>query len=726
MLFMQMQPLDFTKIVKKIEAHKILLPDFQRDFVWKDENMQKQIVASVFAQMPIGSILLLKSKPDEFCSKNIGSNDEVDNSLLDEEVEFLLDGQQRLTVLTNVFSDVIFEQCKNWKNLKSPNLKRRFFLSIPKWETYYNNEGMTDVLGVRRLQNPCDSFGNVSFLTSDVLSHIEVRSFLSGDNKVFNPQSTLNHSLDSFCTNTGENYLIPLYVFIPTENNQNSAPVRKKKIIEGIGKKIVDEIIDKFITLSDPSEKSKLLNSLLPSNVVQSIESKILVDFDSAIEDLEDSLGDLSDVWTENLRKYIDSCLTKMAISEIEVSSEQRARAIDIYENLNRGGISLSTFDLVMARVAIVSKVNFRERITDNILKSRTYDANLMPSSAGNLFKKKYASGGYIAAQNTKCITDSGVDKTYIDAFLNVMSLYCNNKLYNPQEYNLDHIKRNRILQLDPSEIDGNCEKICTALDRALFFFQSRCGIRYIKELNNSLMLVLVATVFTNDDYFNDRKIHEKLEAWYWASIFSGEFDKDQNSVLIKDLKQFIGMIQGLRNDTWIREMSNSVLNSNNYSDKELLLLEKVSQERYPKKLLRNYISQYFLAKTYTDMFDKNLMISVFSDVADTLELHHIVPLGSVNKVFESTNTLRQKKDNICNSPLNFVFITKASNLAISNKSLNDYAQIITITAKSTLLISDYVDSNSVSDDQKVKAILTNRYNNLRGLIQNRILKLLV
>ena len=39
------------------------------------------------------------------------------------------------------------------------------------------------------------------------------------------------------------------------------------------------------------------------------------------------------------------------ALNKIEVSGEQRDRAIDIYENLNRGGISLNTFDLVMARV---------------------------------------------------------------------------------------------------------------------------------------------------------------------------------------------------------------------------------------------------------------------------------------------------------------------------------------------------------------------------------------
>ena len=69
---MENQRLDFGEIVRKIAEDKMLLPDFQRGFVWKDEE-QRKIVASVLAKMPIGSILLLKSKPDEYASKSIAA-----------------------------------------------------------------------------------------------------------------------------------------------------------------------------------------------------------------------------------------------------------------------------------------------------------------------------------------------------------------------------------------------------------------------------------------------------------------------------------------------------------------------------------------------------------------------------------------------------------------------------------------------------------------------------
>lgn len=64
---------DLTELIKQIEANEILLPDFQREFVWKDVDQQKQLISSVLARMPVGSILLLQSSnPKEFSSKALG------------------------------------------------------------------------------------------------------------------------------------------------------------------------------------------------------------------------------------------------------------------------------------------------------------------------------------------------------------------------------------------------------------------------------------------------------------------------------------------------------------------------------------------------------------------------------------------------------------------------------------------------------------------------------
>lgn len=720
---MQEQSIDFRNIVKNIENHKIVLPDFQREFVWKDESMQKQLVASVFAKMPIGSVLLLKSSPKEFASKNIGSKIATNCDDLANEVEYLLDGQQRITVLANVFSNIIFEQTPKVSDLNSPSLKRRFFLKIPHWKSIYGDEDYNDILGVKNFTNPQDSYGNVNFLTNDILPYIETKSFNTTDDVPYNPNHEMDGNLDSYCTGYKKHYLIPLYIFIPTSNNEQKVSNRKKRIINSIGEKIVVEIIDYYTSLDENREiakQEKLLNDLLDKEDIKILNNKN--NKEDVLSFIEEKLNDKRDFWTDKLQEYINSCLSKMSLNEIIVTAEQRARAIDIYENLNRGGISLSTFDLVMARVAIVSKENFYKRIDKNINSKKLYEMSLIPENIRNAYNSKYGEGGYNAAVNTNCCSSekNKIEKVYLDVFLDVLSLYCNNKNYDCEKYNLDFIKRSKILQLDPDDINNNCEKICTSIDRGIFFFQTRCGIRNLHEINCSLMLVLVATIFTCDKYYNDVNVHKKLEAWYWASIFSGEFDKDQNTRLISNLKSFLSMLSGGSYE-WILKLNENVLNTNNYSDEKLLLMEKVTEDRYPKQILRNYISQYFLAKTYPGMFDSNMTVSVFSDLAETLELHHIIPLGSVNDISESTSTLRNNKEHICNSPLNFVYIAKKDNNKISSKNLNDYAKIITVNAKSSLMINNYGDAHSASEDKDIKRILKTRFEYLRGDIQNHV-----
>ena len=174
---------DFKEIVRDIDDRKILLPDFQRDFVWKDEERQKKIVASVLTKMPIGSILLLTSSADEYCSKIIGRNADLNTSDITGDVDFLLDGQQRITVLTNVFSNVIHDKCPRVSELVSPSLKRRFFLKIPKWIDVHNGKE-ADLFGIQTLAFPLANpdVDIPEFLSGEILSFIETQTFNANDN----------------------------------------------------------------------------------------------------------------------------------------------------------------------------------------------------------------------------------------------------------------------------------------------------------------------------------------------------------------------------------------------------------------------------------------------------------------------------------------------------------------------------------------------------------------
>lgn len=713
---------DFKEIVRKIEKKQILLPDFQRDFVWKDEEKQIGLVCSLLAKMPLGSILLLKSRADEYVCTALGTKSVVTLEDSSDEVEFLLDGQQRLTVLSNVLSNVIFENCDNFNDLISPSLKKRFFLRIPKWESVYRNFEK-DLFGVKELhftiENP-DS-DDPDFLTEDIKPFIECLAFNKNDKLSYNPLNSISTELDTFCIGYEKGYLIPLYLLAPIEKKQKQMNARFENIIKSISNKIQDEIENSYLTLTDENEKRNFLYQFVD---IDKEKIDLIINND---DQLKDELSEISDNWNRDLRTYLIECVKNIQLNQINIHSEQRARAIDVYENLNRGGIKLGTFDLVIARAAKKSEKNLRNRIIDNIFSQKVYSSGLIPDAINKIKGSDIRKKSYNASVKMECYDSNKneISKIYIDCFLNVLSIFSYNTELNHSNVNLEQIKRNKILELTGETIDKHCDKVCEAIDRALFFFQTRCGLRTIGEINYSHLLTLVSVLFLNTRWFNNKTIHDVLESFYWAVLFSGEFDKDQNTQFIKYLGKFLETLTTKKsNFSWIKTISDEIFISNNYSDENLLLMKKVNEDREPKEILRKFICQFYLAKTYPDMFEDNKTISVFSLEADTLESHHIIPLGSSKKYGESSTALRKNKRHILNSPLNFILITKKANLEILEDPLDVYEKKIKDSAKSSLHIkSDF--HKDCSDDEKIEKILTQRFSDVKGDVENRISQLL-
>ena len=376
--------------INKLKKNEILLPDFQRQFVWKEEEMQHKLVASVLTKMPIGSILLLKSKDaHDYSCKPLGAKDPIPSEQLPSgAVEFLLDGQQRMTVLANVFSDAIFQLTPQSNNLIAPSaLKRRFYLAVPK----YGNDAFPDLFGLHSLSFPMrtpDS-DEPEFLTQDILPFIRVVPFnVKRDNgKCYNPYSRpiprMLSELETYCPSVEDGWsYIPLYLLVENE------------------------------TIS--------LNHTTLNNIIVSIAKSV-----------------------------------------------STAKQLTLNEMLNAGQI------------------------------------NEFP-------------------------------KVYLETFLNILSLICYNGCRGC--YTVEHLKRQRKLSLTAKQIDSTCERCCQAIDRACFFFQARCGIRTLKEVNYTLMVPIVGYILDRDACYtgeNSSAVFDLLEAWYWSSIFSGAYDKDQNQVMI-------------------------------------------------------------------------------------------------------------------------------------------------------------------------------------------------
>ena len=712
---------NLVEIINRVERNQILLPDFQRDFVWKDEEQQKQLVASVLCKMPVGSILLLESEPDDYAAKVIGcAKKQVDTSQIEGEVSFLLDGQQRITVLTNVFSNIIHENCPKVSELIAPiALKRRFFLKLPKWKD--RPDLHEDWFGIGKLEFPISNptVELPPFLTSQILKYIHVESFVASDKKPYNPAEKLSTELDQFCRCYEDGYLIPLFLLAaPISKAKNSVLLRFRVIVEAIGSDIVNEIIAAYIEYENNDDRQNFIKYIFDD------EAKEILEQENQRQAFEEALMDRKMVWTTQIKDYLFSCINSLFLDQIVVKASQRERAIDIYENLNRGGVCLNTFDLIMARVAKVSKENFNQRIQRIMMATKNYPESVLPDKIRVLISKKIRNHTYNATEDTGCFNKSKneLNSKYIDIFLDVLSIYSYTPDLNVDRIKLDHIKKASILNLKPEQINQNCEKVIEAIDRAIFFLQTRCGIRTLQEVNYSLMVVLIAIVFIRDENFNNKDIHELLEGWYWSSLFSGEYDKDQNVTFINHLKNMLKTIKRQIKVDWIEANRKNVFSMMNFSDEALLLMDKTSEDRYPKRVLTSFVCQYMLAQTYADMFNADKTISVFCKEASTLEGHHIIPLATVKKTGEVTAALRKNSKHICNSPLNFVYITKDANKEILADSLEVYAKKITVEAKSALFINSYTSEDTVNTEDKIRDILKQRFNSLKGQVSTTIM----
>src|SRR5262249_34303584 len=113
-------------LLQDIEKGKIQLPDFQRGWVWDDEHIRSLLV-SIARAFPIGAIMLLESggevrfqvRPIEGIDPLVATPDKVE--------KLILDGQQRLTSLSQVL--LLTKPVKTTDD-KKRHIERYYYINI--------------------------------------------------------------------------------------------------------------------------------------------------------------------------------------------------------------------------------------------------------------------------------------------------------------------------------------------------------------------------------------------------------------------------------------------------------------------------------------------------------------------------------------------------------------------------------------------------------------------
>lgn len=117
-------------LVSNIESGKIVLPEFQRPYVWKKEDI-KNLFDSIYKGFPIGSVLLWDGG-----GKDIPFQNNIGGRIIEATSEkyYIVDGQQRLTTLFCCLSDDVSDEDGKWDlyfNLKDETFTHTINKNLP-------------------------------------------------------------------------------------------------------------------------------------------------------------------------------------------------------------------------------------------------------------------------------------------------------------------------------------------------------------------------------------------------------------------------------------------------------------------------------------------------------------------------------------------------------------------------------------------------------------------
>lgn len=168
-----------------------------------------------------------------------------------------------------------------------------------------------------------------------------------------------------------------------------------------------------------------------------------------------------------------------------------------MFETLNRTGVKLSVFELLMAR-AFADKVSLRTLWSD-------------------------ASGKYPK------LGEFEINPYYL---LQVICLWESGS-----------IKRSDVLDLSPESIAKNWPEAVSSMSAALTFMQATLGVLAERLVPYGPMTITLASVWRKVEELKGPEIgaaKSKLAQWFWASVFMGAYEKSPNSRVVLDHDQLL------------------------------------------------------------------------------------------------------------------------------------------------------------------------------------------
>ena len=621
--------MNIEEMFELIDKNELVLPDFQRNFVW-NKSGQRALAASILLNFPIGSFLILEGKKDDFATKKLGFSTQEANP--SDECKFLLDGQQRLTSLRSIFGD--FFNDENWKNTIRGiynSLKTKWFLRI------VPEEGEEDIFGWSKLTFDKEK---LRFIEPSQLEDMIVDKpiGITKTNCWWNPEYiATGKNGDKIDKNAGKKYLVNISREMASEN------IVPLSIYNEDDRMLLDYALD-YISKERSIELIAEINNDFKKAEDILFNADVICSDEVSGDNIDILFDELRQKWKLNISTYLKQILSSTEAQIISLKADEIGRAVIIFERINKGGTNLDNFDLVVARAARDSSEG---SLTKRIIEYLKSDLQINEAMLDRVIGDKPAK---INLETMETVKNNEITSVIKNQYLNLLSILSYIQYGNVHEIKIDYTKKEKILNISYKQINDLTNNVLQGLSRALAFLHIRCGIIKINELHYKLMILPIAYVLMKDEVWNSKKSLNKIEYWYWGSIFAGEYRMYPNQVSIDDIRDLYNWIVLGQQIKRYDDFQAKIFNIKEFSDQDTL----IGTESETPVAIHKGILQYELSMQPYDLLYNEVNLNTWEIARETeitinnkkikieVQDHHIIPLATSKTLQESTKIIRE------------------------------------------------------------------------------------
>lgn len=691
-------------LIEEIVSDRLVLPTFQREFVWERES-QKRLIASFLNQLPLGSYLL-STGMNSLNYREMGLKSDYKST--PPNTGYILDGQQRITTLFNAFYN-IYDQYPKYspddilEDLIFNKLKVRWFLDL---SVNYNEEYNCFGLELFHFKNNMETLK----IEERIVYKNDIKRGLS-DGYGVKPDL---ENLTNFCVSRGseKRYLLPLFLL------NDKQMFRRKSGIDAL-KSIIKEIV---------RDRCSYLEMSAPEKELRKIANEHDLTYPTIGELREDFFenGKLEDISSDWLFEFYGFLKSRIQSEQFVIELNDWGKVIDSFNYLNKGGTPLSTFDLLCSKFY---EINIKKILKEEI-------------EIGESTIKK--DGIEYCILYRDLLEDSKErNSAFNGLFTQVVSVFHYLKS-NPStnELRIDVLKSNYFFdKIKVDDLDKQDFELCARiLLNTLSFVWLNFGFKGLEKLPNTLSTIPIVWYLVdkfrkggnvNFDILAD---NSRICALYYYSIFTGKYDSHQNENCVIMANLIPELIEG--NRSTIDDIKNKVKSA--FEVGGFLDFQKLAMQDFDQIITQSVklnILNFYLCKSAIGIadFDPNGN-HIKYDTTD-LQVHHILPLKQFRRFTDYTKDIRKNSNFRANSVLNLTIISGVVNRGIGGMSYNDYmqkldSQLAYIEA-THLLVDDYqnIDIDNLSygydpidnDHKKLDKVFRSRFKKIQGEVVRQL-----